>query len=256
MTARRRRTLVALVLVAAVCLVVWAAGLPSVRGIDAYWADDSAPVTRAGVEFRGDTAAVTITPATDGRVSVRATGRYSGSRPRVSVTEDRNRMLVIVECFAEPTRLCELEAEVRMPPQLSLLATTRGGPMRVEGLTAPVILNSESAPVVASSLSGAVQVRTMSGPFTAERLHSSRVAVRSDSGAVTAQFNRAPSSLSVATGQVPVRMIIPRADGGYRLSIDSGGAPNSVALTEQPDSPRRIAVRTTGGEVLLQPATG
>ncbi|MGK2854723.1 MAG: hypothetical protein ACSLE3_11590, partial [Microbacteriaceae bacterium] len=220
---RHRRTIIALTLVALVCLTAWAVGLPAATGVAHYAVSDSVPATAAGIEYRGDTANVVISPATDNRVSIRVSGTYSGARPTLSVREESGRTLVMINCYSEPTRVCDLDATITAPAERALVARTQQGALEVDRIDGPLVLRSESAPITLRRVSGPVMAYTLTGPVNGVDLRSPRVAVRSTGGSVTAAFSAAPKSVSVVTGNADVSVDVPVMAPAYRVSIETGG---------------------------------
>jgi hypothetical protein len=63
-------------------------------------------------------------------------------------------------------------------------------------------------------------------------------------------FSSAPESVTVSTGGGAAALIVP--GGPYALSVNSGGAPQIIAIATSVTADRSLTIRTGGGRLLIR----
>lgn len=225
---RHRKTMLLTGLIVATCLLSWIVGLPGVGGVKQFREAGVIAAQPGGVELRADTSRVRIRPSTDGKIHVSARGEYAGARPLLALTTDGGSVLVVVDCFAEPTRKCDLAVDLQVPPDASLRAKTSSGTLDVAGLAATSSLRSDSGPLILNNLTGSVIVETLSGTTRGADLSGRRYTVTSRTGSVSLALTRVPASVKIDSGRGQTSLVVPPAT--YRVSASSGGASSNIGV--------------------------
>jgi putative adhesin len=249
----RRRPLVAggLVLTA---LLVGVASLFAVNAMARQTVQDKHTYGFTGSALSIDAALgdVHIVPGKAGEITVARRLTYGLRRPFVEERIDGDTFRVSDRrCTAEVAFDCEVQWLLQVPRDIDVEVTTQTGSITVSGMSNTVKLVSESGEVRALASSGKlVTLRSRTGDVSAQNVSSEQVVATSINGDVSLAF-RAPPSLVVGrseTGNVGV--ILPDGDESYRIEAKSlQDGIRTVTAKDDPDSRRRINVRSTKGDV-------
>lgn len=248
---RHRKTLLVVGLIAATCLLSWVIGLPGVGGVKQFREAGVIAGQPGGVEFRADTSSVRVRPSTDGKVHVSVRGEYSGARPMLALTTEEGSVLVVVDCYAEPTRQCELAVDLSVPPAAALRAKTSSGPLDVAGLAGQLSLRTDSGPVTLRNLSGSVIVNTLTGSTVGNGLSGRRYTVTSHDAPVTLALTAVPASARINSGSGPASLVVPGVT--YRINSSSGSAPTSITVPRSATAFPQLTVTTDNAPIRIRP---
>lgn len=146
---------------------------------------------------------------------------------------------------------------------------TGGGDLRVEGPARDVRIASVDGEVTVIGVEGAVRAEAvagdmeltgLSGPIRArsgegvvvgEALTSKEVEVEGGIGGVRLRFAEPPDRVEVDVGEGPAEIAVPA--GAYRIDADVNQGDLVVeGIVEDPDSQRRIVVRTLQGDATIE----
>ena len=248
-----RRLLVAggLVLTA---LLVGVAGLMAVNAMARQTVREEHSYAFTGKAVSIDTAIgdVHIVPGEAGTITVARRLTYGLRRPFVAERLDGDTFRVADRrCTPDVAFACEVRWLLQVPRDVDVEVTTVSGSINVSGMDGTVKLVSESGSVRALAPSGKlVTLRSRTGAVTAQNISSQQVVATSSKGAVSLTF-RTPPSLVVGrseTGQVGV--VLPDGDETYRIEAHSSqDRLRTVTAADDPESKRRINVRSTQGDV-------
>ena len=249
----RRRPLVAggLVLTA---LLVGVAGLVAVNGMARQTVREEHSYAFTGKTLSIDAAIgdIHIVPGKAGEITVARRLTYGLRRPFVQERIDGDVFRVTDRaCTADVAFACEVRWLLQVPREVDVEAITQSGAINVSGMSNTVKLVSDSGSVRVDAPSGKlVTLRSKTGSVSAQNVRSEQVVATSVRGAVSLTF-RAPPSLVVGrseTGNVGV--VLPDGEETYRIeakSLQDGS--RTVTAEHDPDSRRRINVRSTSGDV-------
>ena len=251
---RTRRALVGggLVLTA---LLVGMAGLVAVNAMARQTVREEHSYAFTGKALSIDTAIgdVHIVPGKPGQITVARRLTYGLRRPYVEERVDGDTFRVSDHpCTADRAfSSCEVRWLLQVPRDVDVDVTTQGGSINVSGMTNTVKLVSDSGDVRVLAPSGKlVTLRSRTGEVMAQNVSSEQVVATSIKGAVSLTF-RTPPSLVVGrsdTGKVGV--VLPDGDESYRIEAKSSqDGSRTVTAKDDPDSRRRINVRSSKGDV-------
>ena len=226
------------------------------------------PVTSLVVQSYGGQ--VQVTSGQVSRVQVTETIGYDqgiDSPPVVTQSVSGGRLsLSDPACSNSP---CTVDFDVTVPPGVTVMVSTGGGPVAVSG-TAGAFLDSGGGPVRATLIGGPVTVNTgggplmlrgLSGPLRAETDGGSLVAqdiaaatatITTGGGTATVAFDAAPESVSITTNGGTAILAVP--GGPYAVTADSGGGPESLAIATDPAARPTLTVSSGGGPLRIEPA--
>lgn len=250
LSARHRRWALIATAILTACLVSWGVGLSGVNGVKQFHVEAVTDIQPGGVEFRADTPDVRIRPSKDGRVHVSAHGQYSGAKPVATASEDSGSSLVVVDCYAEPSRDCVLSVDVQIPPDAPLRARTSDGPLDVADLRGPLNVNTDSGPVTLTRVSGSVQVNTLSGATHGTGLSGQRFTVSSRSGPVSLGLTAVPASVRIDSGDSQTSLTVPAAR--YRVLASSGKGSRSIKVDRSASAFAELDLTTSGASIRVR----
>ena len=191
-----------------------------------------------------------IVPGKSGQLSVARRLTYGLRRPFVEERIDGD-VFRVTDRPCNTAFACEVRWLLQVPREVDVEVTTRSGSINVSGMSNSVKLVTETGSVRVDAPSGKlVTLRSMTGSVSAQNIRSEQVVATSSKGAVSLTF-RAPPSLVVGrseTGNVGV--VLPDGDEGYRIEAKSSqDGSRTVTAKDDPDSRRRINVRSSKGDV-------
>ena len=249
----RRRPLVAggLVLTA---LLVGVASLVAVNGMARQTVREEHSYAFTGKALSIDAAIgdVHIVPGRAGEITVARRLTYGLRRPFVEERIDGDTFRVTDHrCTAGMAFACEVRWLLQVPRDVDVDVTTQTGSINVSGMSNTVKLVSESGDVRVLAPSGKlVTLRSRTGEVTAQNVSSEQVVATSINGAVSLTFRTPPSLVVGRSDNGKVGVVLPDGDEGYRIearSLQDGS--RTVTAKEDPDSRRRINVRSNKGDV-------
>ena len=195
---------------------------------------------------------VHIVPGKAGQITVGRRLTYGLRRPFVEERIDGDTFRVTDRpCTADAALACEVRWLLQVPRDVDVDVTTGSGSINVSGMSNTVKLVSESGSVKVDAPSGKlVTVRSKSGSVTAQNISSEQVVATTVQGAVSLTF-RTPPSLVVGRSETgKVGIVLPDGDEGYRIEAKSSqDGSRTVTAKDDPDSRRRINVRSSKGDV-------
>lgn len=156
------------------------------------------------------------------------------SDPQSSVDVDDGTLTATGECESTFfTSNCAVNYTIAVPPEMitQLDITTTAGQIDIQG---------SSADVNARTTAGAITLIDYSGPSAD---------LKTTSGGVTVHAFTAPESLTVETVAGGVDITVP--DVGYQVSTDTTVGGIDVTVSQDSDSNRSIAVKTTAGGISI-----
>jgi len=235
-------------------LLVGVASLVAINAMARQTVREEHTYAFSGSELAIDTGIgdVHIVPGKPGQVTVARRLTYGLRRPFVEERIDGDTFRVTDRpCTADVTHSCEVRWLLQIPREVDVEVTTKTGSINVSGMSSTVKLVSDSGDVRVLAPSGKlVTLRSRTGSVTAQNVSSEQVVATTISGAVSLTF-RAPPALVVGrseTGKVGV--VLPDGDEGYRIEARSlQDGIQTVTAKDDPESRRRINVRSTKGDV-------
>lgn len=228
------------------------------------------PVTSLVVQSYGGQ--VQVTSAKVDRVQVTETISYDqgpDSPPVVTQSVSGGRLSLSWEVCANTS--CNVDFSVTVPPDVTVTASSGGGPVTVSG-TAGANLASSGGPVRATLIrgpltvdtsGGSLDVRGLSGPLRAiteggtliaQDLAAGTATITTGGGSAMVTFATAPEKVSVSTDGGPATLAVP--GGPYNLTADSGGGSQSVRIATDPTALPSIMITSGGGSLRVEPSGG
>lgn len=254
-----RRGLVAAGLVLTAVMVGFA-GLVSVNAMARQTIQEEHTYGFKGSSINVDVAVgdVQIVPsAVDDQISVRRRLTYGLHRPFVEARIDGDTFRVRdTGCAVEVAFPCEIRWLLQVPRDLFVEVNTVSGSITVSGIAGKVRLVSQSGAVKAVSPTGAlVTLRSARGAVTAQNVSSPQVVATSTTGAVSVTF-RSPPSLVVGRSETgAVDVVLPDGEEAYRINAKTQDGVRYVSAKHDPEGRRRIDVRSTKGNVRVEPGS-
>lgn len=124
------------------------------------------------------------------------------------------------------------------------------GDMSVANVSGAVRAEVTNGDLELASLSGPLRIRMAEGELTGADLTSTDAEIESGTGNVDLEFTGAPERVEIDIGAGNLTLSLPR--GTYRLDESRGaGSIDTEGITEDPEAPNRIAIRSGEGNVTI-----
>ena len=235
--------LVVLVIVVLVVLIV-VAGL-ALRRSDTETITFPAPVRSVDVKLPAG--GVRITAGGDGGASVTREMRWLLTKPRLDERMDDGELHLHVT--GSPLFSGVVEYSMTVPAGASVKVWSSAGTIHATGVDGELDARSSAGGIYVDGCGGALRLKTSAGSVEGERLSSADVEVHTSAGGVDLTFAVAPERVEVETSAGSVDVVVP--DDRYAVSTDTGVGSETVEVTRDDTSSRRIDVKTSAGSVRI-----
>lgn len=234
-------------------------------------------VVGGSVRYTRVTESITYSPADAGPPAVTASvsdGRLTLASPACAVSD------------------CSVAFTVTVPADVTLTATSDGGPVNVSGIAGasigsaggpvratgirgPLAVQADGGSLILDGIGGPLHASTGGGPLLARNVAAAVTTVSTDGGdadieltgpagatatvstgggGAQVQFTAAPRAVVVGTDGGAAFVTVP--GGPYALTTDSDGGPQLVGISANPAAHSSITVTSGGGPLQVEPATG
>ncbi|MFE2288253.1 DUF4097 family beta strand repeat-containing protein [Streptomyces sp. NPDC059443] len=146
---------------------------------------------------------------------------------------------------------CSVDYRLEVPASAKVELHSDSGDITVTGVAAAG-LESSSGEVKADGIAGPLKIRTSSGEITAGNLSGQAVEARSDSGAVTLAFAKAPASVAVESTSGSAKLKVPSAP--YRVDVSTDSGARKITIPTDPSAPSHLSAKTTSGDIQISAA--
>lgn len=224
------------------------------------------------------------TTGSDRSATVEAQVRYFLRKPDVSFEDDDDEARIRTSC--EWPSNCDVDVSADVPAGTDATLLTGAGDLTVSGPAGVVdarasdgsisvdgaqrdvraavsdgdmsIVNTDGAiraevtngDLELASLSGPLRIRTAEGEITGAALSSTDAEIESGTGNVDLEFTETPERVEIDIGAGNLTLALP--SGTYRLDESRGaGSIGTQGITENPDAPNRITIRSGEGDVTI-----
>jgi hypothetical protein len=234
---------VVLVIVVLVVLIVLA-GL-ALRRSDSETITFPAPVRSVDVKLPAG--GVRITAGGDGSASVTRETRWLLTKPKLDERMGGGELHLHVT--GSPLFSGVVEYTLTVPADASVKVWSSAGTIHATGVDGGLDARSSAGGIHVDGCGGALRLKTSAGSVEGERLSSTDVEVHTSAGGVDLTFAVAPDRVEVETSAGSVDVVVP--DDRYAVSTDTGVGNETVEVTRDDTSGRRIDVKTSAGSVRI-----
>ena len=189
------------------------------------------PLKAVVIGARGASVAILVG---DGPVTVTEEHRYSGGKPATAHQVEGQTLRLTESGCGDDNARCEVGYTIRMPKAMSADITAEAGAVKLDGVA------------------GDVHVVTQAGAVQGLALASDQVSIKSEAGAASLEFAKAPTLVRTTTGVGAVELRVPGSTA-YAVDVHTGAGASSVKVDQDPSSTHRIEVRTEVGAVKIEP---
>ena len=180
---------------------------------------------------RGASVAISVG---DGPVTVTEEHRYSSGKPATAHQVEGQTLRLTESGCGDDNARCEVGYTIRMPKAMSADITAEAGAVKLDGVA------------------GDVHVATQAGAVQGLALASDQVSIKTEAGAASLEFAKAPTLVQTTTGVGAVELRVPGSTA-YAVDVHTGAGASSVKVDQDPSSTHRIEVRTEVGAVKIEP---
>ncbi|MEV0264845.1 DUF4097 family beta strand repeat-containing protein [Streptomyces sp. NPDC050617] len=147
---------------------------------------------------------------------------------------------------------CSAKHKVEVPAGVAVTVKSDNGPVKAEGIAAPLHLATHSGAVSVRDAAGPLDISTTNGAVKATGVASSQVRTETTNGPVHLALTRAPDRLSAVTSNGSVDIELPRSP--YKVDVETKNGSQSVKVPRDDASKHAVSVRTDNGPVKVRTA--
>jgi Putative adhesin len=249
-SARHAWTTIGLVLAVAIV----AAGLFSAEGNVAYLAIPSTQRAFTGalqaISIEVDNGSITVEAGSGPAVVVETSGSRGWQWPSDHEQVSAGTLAIHSSCGTTVfSDRCSRNYVLRVPPQISVTASSGQGDLMVAGVDGPLDLHSGEGAVSVVGGSDAMRLSSDQGDVSAIQLDSQSVTATSGQGAVDLGFASTPSRVTAISDQGDVTIGLPRGTVSYRVHANSDQGAVTVGVLNDSASPRVVQASSGEGDV-------
>lgn len=209
------------------------------------------PVTT--VDIDNDAGRVRVVAGAGDEIVVDADITYGLRDADVDAHVEGDRLLVRASCPIVVFGTCNVRYTVRVPADVAVRVRASGGGITVDGVEGAVDASSSGGGVRLVDTGGPIVARSSGGGVRGEDLRSDRVDASSSGGGVRLSFASPPSEVRASSSGGGVTVEVPDTPEPYAVQASSsGGSVRTSGVRHDPDSPRIIDVRSSGGGVTVR----
>lgn len=146
---------------------------------------------------------------------------------------------------------CSVDYVVQVPSDVDVEVHGHAGTVTVVGIDGAVDVRVLGGRAELVDVSGPVSAETRGGGVRARGLASPTLTADTAGGGVDLAFVDAPERVSVSTSGGGATVLVPRGEEDYALDTSASGA-EIVDVRTDPDSPRVLKLRTSGGGITIR----
>ncbi len=149
---------------------------------------------------------------------------------------------------------CEGRYDLRVPPDLDLRVVNRSGGVHASGLTGPLDLRGDNAGIAVDGAARSLRLHTSNGAIRASNLRSTDIQASTSNSGVTLSFLVVPERVDAHTSNASIRVTVPVGSGPYAVQQQTSDGKTSIAVKTDPAATRTLLLRTSNGDIVVQPA--
>ncbi|HZD70973.1 MAG TPA: DUF4097 family beta strand repeat-containing protein [Actinomycetes bacterium] len=150
---------------------------------------------------------------------------------------------------------CDARYDLRVPPDLNLIrVVNRSGGVSAGGLTGPLDLQGDSGAITVDGATRPLRLRTSDAAIRATNLRSTDVQASTTSSGIMLGFLVAPERVDAHTSDASIRLTVPGGSGPYAVQQHTSDGTTSIQVKTDPAATRRLVLRTSYGNIVVQPA--
>ena len=179
------------------------------------------------------------------------------SAPEQHVDHAGGRLTIESTCPAVLAQACEIDYDIAVPPEVRVVVDARGGDADAADLETdhPLVLRTAAGDVEAERVvAPRIDAGSSAGDVRLLEVRSPRIEARSSAGDVRVAARSPLTRLEARSSAGDVDVIVP--EGVYALTAEAGaGDVRAGAIRTDPDSPRRLELRSSAGDVRAEVQT-
>lgn len=146
---------------------------------------------------------------------------------------------------------CQVDYRIEVPSDLRVTVDAGNGSVSARALGGPATLRSDNGGIDAVGLRGPSRLESDNGDVRAEALEAEEVEARSRNGEVLVDLQVVPTRAIAESDNGDVELRVPRSEDAYDLELRTDNGSESGQLRTDPDSDRRLVVRSRNGDVTV-----
>jgi hypothetical protein len=154
------------------------------------------------------------------------------------------------------TTFCEGNYDLRVPPDLDLRVVNHSGGVRASGLTGPLDLQGDNGGISVDGATGLLRLHTSDGTIRTTNLRSTDLQASTTNSGITLSFLVAPGRVDARTSNASIRLTVPAGSGPYAVQQHTSNGTTSIQVKTDPAAIRELVLRTSNGDIVVQPAGG
>jgi hypothetical protein len=218
----------------------------------------SSPVRIVDVDG-GTGGSITVLGAFDGQrgVTVDMILNRGLETPSHTETVEGRRLVLRSHCFPLVTAFCQVDYVIRVPSDVSVIARSSGGGIRVAGVHGDLDLASLGGGIEVEDVQAqSVLLHSDGGDVDAQRLSTNSIDASSNGGSVSLSLSSPPMRVDVSSNGGDIDIELPSTLDAYHVNASAHGGGTTTDIRTDPTSSRVITAKANGGDVTLRYASG
>lgn len=203
------------------------------------------------VDVRANSGDVVVTGTGGDEVRIVARVEHGLFRTKVRIRRDGDTLRASSSCPPFPG-LCSVGYTIEIPRGMRVVARSDNGDVTVRDLDGVADVSSSNGDVLASDLSGDARLESSNGDVTGTGLRGDVVTARSRNGNVTVELGAAPRQVEATSSNGDVDVALPDDGEAYALDMSTANGNSTGQIRTDPDSARRLHIRSSNGDVAVR----
>ena len=151
---------------------------------------------------------------------------------------------------------CDGRYDLQVPPDLDLRVVNHSGGVHVSGLAGPLDLQGDSGGISVDGGGRVLRLHTSDGTIMAANLRATDLQASTTNSGITLRFLVAPGRVDAHTSNAAIRVTVPAGSGPYNVQQQTSDGRATVGVKTDPAATRKLVLRTSHGDIVVQPAGG
>lgn len=202
------------------------------------------------LEIRSDSGDISVSGSDRDDIAIVARIDHGLQRTRAVLDVDGGVLTAEADCPFLSNH-CDVQYTIEVPDDLPVSVTAGNGDVSVRDLRGTVHASSDNGNVEAVALSGITRLDSDNGDVQGRSLRLSNVEATSDNGDVMIELLTAPAKVLAESQNGDVDVVLPGTRDAYDLTMSTRNGERFGQIRTDPDSDRRLTIRSSNGDVTV-----
>jgi hypothetical protein len=147
---------------------------------------------------------------------------------------------------------CRVTYRIEVPRDLAIEVDADDGRVGVSNVDGDLRIESDNGSIELSDVSGAITVDSDNGRISGRNLISSVTNASSSNGRIELSYSEPPDTVTASGDNGSIEVVVPDIEIGYDVTADTSNGGEDILVTNNPDSPYKIALETDNGSITVR----